>query len=461
MSRRDPSGAREDFWVSTRTASPAEPRNCTPERSMTSSRGCCSSWPSRVERSTGAVNVSTSPTTVTVTTPSSPVEVESVITSSKGASVPSVATSGCPSAGRSEVVTDSGSSRRQFPGGGDRPDNLPLRGPGACSSPIPQVVKVSSAGELSRPARRGCLLNRDYNVDTAPRTRQPRPPEEVRGAGCTRTVRSAVGEVDGPLLGTLATHGRVAGGLDVIGRAVGAGVGVRGGVQVLLELHGRPARVLGRPDVEHVVREFSVQPPGERLTLGLLEGGGAEVDARVRPLAGHRSELRVLHPVLLGHAVLQVWDAVVLEGDVAGGLALGGLRHSVASVLRGEFPLARPLGAGPAEVTGVGPRPYPGSDRACAGVPRCTVGRGVACPRVVAGSAAAWRCQTRCGGSGLPSAGGPVSRSASTPTASRGPWPATSAPWASTRDWCPRPRRPCGPRAARCPTASHSGTPRC
>jgi len=57
------------------------------------------------DRSTGAVNVSTSPTTVTVTTPSSPVEVESVITSSKGASVPSVDTSGCPSAGRSDVVT--------------------------------------------------------------------------------------------------------------------------------------------------------------------------------------------------------------------------------------------------------------------------------------------------------------------------------------------------------------------
>src|SRR4051812_4093040 len=135
---------------------------------------------------------------------------------------------------------------------------------------------------------------------------------------------------------------------------------------------------------------------------------------------GTGAKLRVLHPVLLGHAVLQVWDAVVLEGDVAGGLALGGLRHSVASVLRGEFPLARPLGAGPAEVTGIGPRPYPGSDRACAGVPRCTVGRGVACPRVVAGSAAAWRCRTRCGGSGVPSAGWAGFRSARTPTASHG-----------------------------------------
>ena len=81
--------------------------------------------------STGAVKVSTSPTTVTVTVPSSSVEVDSVITSSKGASVPSVDTSGCPSAGRSEVVTDSGSSRRAFPGGDDRSDNLPLCGPGA------------------------------------------------------------------------------------------------------------------------------------------------------------------------------------------------------------------------------------------------------------------------------------------------------------------------------------------
>ena len=86
------------------------------------------------------MKVSTSPTTVTVTTPSSPVEVDSVITSSKGASVLSADTSGCPSAGRSEVVTDSA------PLGGrarwrTARTNLPLaRAPGADGVPDPARV---------------------------------------------------------------------------------------------------------------------------------------------------------------------------------------------------------------------------------------------------------------------------------------------------------------------------------
>src|SRR4051794_19857461 len=126
---------------------------------MTSSFGCCSSWLSSVERSTGAVNVSTSPTTVTVTTPSSPVEVESVITSSKGASVPSGDTSGCPSAGRSEVVTDSaplGGTRAA-----NRPDNLPLCGPGT-GRPGFRGGRTGVGAEDGPRNRCGCLLNRDH-----------------------------------------------------------------------------------------------------------------------------------------------------------------------------------------------------------------------------------------------------------------------------------------------------------
>src|SRR4051812_19577068 len=160
---------------------------------MTSSFGCCSSWLSNVERSTGAVKVSTSPTTVTVTTPSSLVEVESVITSSKGASVPSFDTSGCPAAGRSEVVTDSA------PLGGtgteDRPDNLPLCGPGH-RSPVPRVVE-RGVGEGMAPTDAAACSTAITNVDTVLSACQPAPGGPLPGRSYRR---SAVDDVDGALL---------------------------------------------------------------------------------------------------------------------------------------------------------------------------------------------------------------------------------------------------------------------
>jgi hypothetical protein len=108
ISRRPTSRARADFCVSTSTASPADPRNWTPHRSITRAVGDCSSWVSSEARRTGAVKVSTSPTTVTVTVPSSPIDVDSVITSSKGASFWSAGADASlvPSAGDSEEVTD-------------------------------------------------------------------------------------------------------------------------------------------------------------------------------------------------------------------------------------------------------------------------------------------------------------------------------------------------------------------
>src|SRR3954453_14635248 len=276
-------------------------------------------------------------------------------------------------------------SRTVAPLGGipaaDRPINLPLYRRGT-RRPIRHVLERVARGLPRAPVTSGCLLNRDLNVDNRTRPRQPAPPLLERGRkrprrAAVRDAGSAVGEVDGALLRALAADGRVGGGPVVGGRPLRARVGGRRGVQALLQLGGRPVRVLGRTDVGPVVGELTVEPAGERLALGLLEGGRAVVDARVGPLAGDGLELGVLHPVLLGDAVLQVGDAVVLEGDVACGLALAWLSHRVASVLRGD----RAVSAGdgePAVATGVCLRPYPadtypGDTGACAGV--CPVAR--------------------------------------------------------------------------------------
>ena len=102
-----------------------------------------------------------------------------MITSSKGASVPSLDTSGCPSAGRSEVVTDSaplGGTRTA-----DRPDNLPLCGPGHGR---PRFRRWSNGvGTAVRtPTRRGCLLNRDHKR-RQPYGRAPTRPRRTAGGG--------------------------------------------------------------------------------------------------------------------------------------------------------------------------------------------------------------------------------------------------------------------------------------
>jgi hypothetical protein len=90
---------------------------------------------------------------------------------------------------------------------------------------------------------------------------------------------SAVGDVHRTFLGALAAGRLVGGGLDVVGGAVGAGVGVGRRRGVLLELE-RAVRVLGGTDVRGVVRELAREAALERLALGLLEGGRPEVGAR-------------------------------------------------------------------------------------------------------------------------------------------------------------------------------------
>src|SRR3712207_2697449 len=117
-------------------------------------------------------------------------------------------------------------------------------------------------------------------------------------------ANSSVDGVDGGLLRALTADDRVQAGLDVVGGAVGAGVGVRRGVVVLLELADAAGGVLGGADVGPVVGDLALEPAGQGLALGLLEGGGAEVDAGAGLVAGDGRELRVLGPGHRGGVVL-------------------------------------------------------------------------------------------------------------------------------------------------------------
>src|SRR3954471_12531478 len=112
----------------------------------------------------------------------------------------------------------------------------------------------------------------------------------LAGAGVQAAGGSALGGVDGGLLGPLAAHRLIGGGLDVVGGPLGAGVVPRIGVGVLLELADGAVGVLGGPHVGRrvggAVGEFPGQPAVEGFALGLLARRRPEVRRRTRTFAG-------------------------------------------------------------------------------------------------------------------------------------------------------------------------------
>ena len=204
-----------------------------------------------------------------------------MITSSKGASVPSSTRRAAPRrAGRkwSRTVLLSAAPGRRTARTIYRCAVRGLVVPGPAGG-------RTGVGAGMAPDRRGCLLNRDH------KRRQPdgaraNPPPWRRGPPGSRSdrgcavPRSAVGDVDGALLGALAADRRVGGRLDVVGGAARCPSPSAGSVSRSCSSWADGAlRVLGRPDVRRVVGDLAGEPAVERLALGLLERGRAEVGA--------------------------------------------------------------------------------------------------------------------------------------------------------------------------------------